>query len=581
MLDRSIFQDPVTNRKVGGQLRGVEITMIRITSNELNLSLAIESIRCDQQIDKKERMHRCSGLRTFSRCIGVDPDIIPISAIYFRSHSRFITPARTGLSANRLGSVKSQLGFVLEYVLNGEGIKPRARKLSPHFDQLLILANNTWLKMSLRRFFHFCTREKLAPSDVDDDVVKLYHNFLTHSTLVPNPSRTVLVLKQAWNSCCRSYASWPQRRLTVANRSSTRQSPEFEADLARYGEFLAGAVPHPDTGELVIRPLAQASVTQHVRALRRSAATFEAKGLALRSIADLIDASNAFPFHNNIVGADQRLSPTYHYRQNLEIRLAARRWTLSGDVANQDCKFLAAHAVSRSSPQKFEQIYGLLEAGVLAALLSLPEKLMMLASQYPLSHRKRRAVAQVALATEIILMLPLLPAQVADLQPGASLLEDPAHPESLVVLAYPPKHLHRELRYRLPPRSARLFQQYKRILPLRDTDRFLFPSRNGGRRQTSSFSQVITSHILRHVGVQITPQALRFLGATLYLIQHPQAHETVRQAMGHKSLTHTRRVFRFVRVVQSTRGFDTLVMQSGNQRNQTPDEPPNTRPSLM
>jgi integrase len=534
--------------------------------NKLNLSSVIERIRSDQQIDKEERIYRCSGLRTFSRCIGIDPDLIPISAIYFRNHARFLTPARTNLSANRLGSVKSQLGFVLEYVLNGEGIKPRDRRIGPHFDQLLILANNMWLKMSLRRFFHFCTREKLTPTDVDDGVVRLYQDYLTHCTLVPNPSRTVLVLKQAWNSCCRSYASWPQRMLTIADRSPTPRSPEFEADVGRYGEFLAGVVPHPDTGELIIRPLAQASVTQHVRALRRSAATFQARGLALTSIADLIEASSAFAFHNNMGAADQRLSPAYCHRQNLELRLAARRWILSSGVANQGHKSLAANAVSRSSPKKFEQIFGLLEAGVLAALLSLPEKLMMLATQYPLNHPKRRAVAQVALATEIILMLPLLPAQVAGLQPGASLLEDPAHPESLIVLAYPPKDLHRELRYRLPSRSARLFQQYKLIRPLRETDRFLFPSRNGGRRQTSSFSQVITSHILRHVGVQITPQALRFLGATLYLIRHPQAHETVRQAIGHKSLAHTRRVFRFVRVVQSSRGFDTLVMQSGNER---------------
>ena len=137
--------------------------------------------------------------------------------------------------------------------------------------------------------------------------MKLYHDFLTRCTLVPNPSRTVLLLKQAWNTCSRSYASWPQRRLTVAKRSSTRQSPEFEADLARYAEFLAGAVPHPDTGELVIRPLAEASVTQHVRALRRSAATLQARGLALTSITDLIDASNASSFHNNIVAARPRI----------------------------------------------------------------------------------------------------------------------------------------------------------------------------------------------------------------------------------------------------------------------------------
>ena len=106
---------------------------MKIAADRLNLALVIESIHSDQQIDKKERIYRCSGLRTFSRCIGVVPDLIPISAIYFRFHVRFLTPARTNLSANRLGSVKSQLGFVLEYVLNGEGIKPRTRKISPRF----------------------------------------------------------------------------------------------------------------------------------------------------------------------------------------------------------------------------------------------------------------------------------------------------------------------------------------------------------------------------------------------------------------------------------------------------------------
>ena len=94
--------------------------MIKIPHDTLNLSSVIESIRSDQEIDKDKRIYRCSGLRTFSRCVGVDPDLIPISAIYFRFHARFLTPGRTNLSENRLASVKSQLGFVLEYVLNGK-----------------------------------------------------------------------------------------------------------------------------------------------------------------------------------------------------------------------------------------------------------------------------------------------------------------------------------------------------------------------------------------------------------------------------------------------------------------------------
>src|SRR5215831_13436179 len=122
----------------------------------------------------------------------------------------------------------------------------------------------------------------------------------------------------------------------------------------------------------------------------------------------------------------------------------------------------------------------------------------------------------------------------------------------------------RELRYQLPARSVELFRHYESVFGIGKIDRFLFPSPCGGRRQTAAFSEMISHQILRHIGVHITPRALRFLGVTIYLIQHPGRHETVRQAMGHKTLTHTRRMFRFVRAVQSARDFDALITATSN-----------------
>ena len=44
---------PITNQEVADLSRGAEIAMMKITADRLNLALVIESIRSDQQIDKK------------------------------------------------------------------------------------------------------------------------------------------------------------------------------------------------------------------------------------------------------------------------------------------------------------------------------------------------------------------------------------------------------------------------------------------------------------------------------------------------------------------------------------------------
>jgi hypothetical protein len=62
----------------------------------LNLSSVIESIRSDQEIDKNKRIYRCSGLRTFSRCVGVGPNLIPISEIRQVSQAAIVENKQLG-----------------------------------------------------------------------------------------------------------------------------------------------------------------------------------------------------------------------------------------------------------------------------------------------------------------------------------------------------------------------------------------------------------------------------------------------------------------------------------------------------
>jgi len=430
-----------------------------------------------------------------------------------------------------------------------------------------------WQTMVLKRFFYFCSRQELKPWEVNTTVFAQYADYLNNATLAENPSRSLRMIEKLWNRCAETYPSWPDLRLSPDRRSkgSGKLSAEFEADLGLYEAFLAGSVRHPETREPVLQPLARSSIVQHARALRRCALAVHAEGLIPRSIADLVQAVATAAVQNYIASAEPRLSPNYSRRQMLELNLAARRWTFTGNALIRRQTYLAAGAISRSSPQKFQQIYTLLEAGMLSPLLGLPQKLMALADECSCAPSKRWALSQAALALEILLMLPLTLAQITDLQLGFSLIVDPSTPETMFVLTHSRKEPHREFRYQLPSRSVELFREYVSVFGIDKIDRFLFPSRSGGRRQTAAFSNVISRQILRHIGAQITPRGLRFLGGTIYLIQHPDRYETVRQAMGHKSLTHTRRMFGFVRAVQSAQDFDALVTTTSEQRIMPPN----------
>jgi len=371
-------------------------------SKVLDLAAAMRTIATDPSIPKNRRISRCSALRAFARCLGVQPALIPASASYFRSQIRFLTPGRTDLSESRLGVVKSALGFVLKYLYGGEGIKPRRSELDPDFARLLLLVGDKWQTMALKRFFYFCVRQKLKPKDVSTTVLAQYADYLINVTLAENPSRSLRMIEKLWNRYREIYSSWPDIRLSLAQHStaSMKLSPEFEADIARYETFLAGSMPHPDTRELIIRPLARSSIVQHARALRRCAMAAVAEGLIPSSIADLVQAAVTAAVHNHITSGEPQLSPGYSHRQMLELKLAARRWILTGDALVRRPSYLAAGAISRSSPQKFQQIYTLLEAGMLSPLLDLPRKLMTLASECGCAPARRRALAQAALALE-------------------------------------------------------------------------------------------------------------------------------------------------------------------------------------
>ena len=152
--------------------------------------------------------------------------------------------------------------------------------------------------------------------------------------------------------------------------------------------------------------------------------------------------------------------------------------------------------------------------------------------------RVRFVEAQVAIAIDILLALPLRPQNVSCLNWRHNFSE-PNGPRGdllLHIAARDTKSRKKDIVSEIPDEVARRLRWYRRhILPRlgADINGYLFVSKKGDRKGQGTISVQITNAIMRHVGIYMTPHQFRHFGATSYLEQHPDDFETARAILGH------------------------------------------------
>lgn len=115
---------------------------------------------------------------------------------------------------------------------------------------------------------------------------------------------------------------------------------------------------------------------------------------------------------------------------------------------------------------------------------------------------------------------------------------------------------------RLPEESCAIVDEYlARYRPLicKHPTAYLFPNSRGEMR-----SEIFSSHLARFIwketGLRMNPHLFRHLAGKLYLEDHPQGIETVRQVLGHKTNVTTERNYVEVRAEQAFRNLDAMLI---------------------
>jgi hypothetical protein len=287
-------------------------TPVRRPSERLSLATVIEQISGDEGLSKRVKMDRCCALRTYARYLQMSPNQIPVTVEFIRGTLRGLTPAKTSASASRLGRVRAAVGFALEYSRVGEGIRVQPGQLGKPYEELLSTIENRWARVALHRFFAYCTRTRILPFQINSSTLKRYYLHLKISTLASNPRGSAKNAAYFWNHCSRNYAHWPKTTLTFKVRADEPMvlNKAFKREIELYGEFLRRSCRHPVTQSLIARPLQPSTLRKHLESLSRCAQIAQRAGVAIHSLADLLQVETVDMIRRHYLQRRPPLAPS-------------------------------------------------------------------------------------------------------------------------------------------------------------------------------------------------------------------------------------------------------------------------------
>jgi integrase len=487
-----------------------------------------------------------------------------------------IRPAAHGVSAKSYSNLKSLLGAALQ--LAGV-IDPSGRgsaKRHPEWGPLLeAIADDQRLSNGLAAFANWCAGQGVSPGEVDDPVVQRFLTWLETRTLQPRPRDLVRRVPNIWNEAIAKFNSWPATKLTSLSFKAppkhlkwSELSQTFQQDADAYFKLRANPDLFDERPEAPKRPLAASTLRQQREHLRLAASILVEGGEAIASLADLV-----------VPERFKRILRHYHKQANGEANAfvigfaktliqVAQYHTGATSKEISELKRLAGNLppVPFDLTAKNKTLLRQLESDRLRAkLYFLPEQLTREVAKDLESGRVRFVEAQVAIAIDILLALPLRPQNLSSLNWRHNFSE-PNGPRSQLLLhiaARDTKTKREDIVSEVPDEVARRLRWYRRhVLPRlgADVNGYLFVAEKGIRKGQATISKQITDALMRHIGIHMTPHQFRHFGATSYLEEHPEDFETARAILNH-AWSKTTRIYAGSSSRRASRAYNRYLFQ--------------------
>lgn len=519
-----------------------------------------------------------SAVRRICEMAGTSPAGVSVEPPLVRGLLAKVRPAAHNISAKSYSNLKSLLAASLQLIGVVDPMdRGRAKRHSLWEPLLKAISDDKRLSNGLAAFANWCTSQGITPNQVNDAAVERFLIWLEARTLYPRPRDLVRRVPNVWNEAGVRITTWPTIKLTALSfRVPSKHlqwedfSPSFRRDVEAYLTMRAEPDLFDERPGAPRRPLAATTLRQQREHLRLAASILTENGEA-QEIASLANLIRPESFKTTL--------RYYHSQANGEpnafviglattlIQVAQYHTGATTDEV-RELKRIAGklQAVPFDLTPKNKTLLRQLESERLRArLLFLPDQLMGEVAKSLENGRVRFVDAQVAVAIDILLAIPLRPQNLTGLN-WQHHFSEPNGSRGHIILHIPAqdtKTKRQEIVIEVPDDVGRRLRWYRRHVLLRlgaDVNGNLFVTKRGSKKSQGTLTQQIVKAIARHIGIHMTPHQFRHFGANSYLEHHPEDFETARSILGH-AWSKTTRIYAGSSTRRASRAYNQFLFK--------------------
>ncbi len=535
----------------------------------------LAKIGADENIANRRRQDLCSALRTLAKALGRRPEEVPAHPGAIRERLKGFSPAMAALAPRRWRNVLSLVRAALEHAGLADVPGRYRLPLTPEWRDLYRYLNRKALQIGLSRFLRYCSANGIMPDQVGDAVMNGFREDITKGGLVRRPREVHRSTCLLWNHAAETLAPWPKQRLTVPSHIRTYALPwtafpeTFWADVQSYLDRLAGK---DLLAELDFRPLRPASIRTRELQLRQFASALVLRGrdpATLRSLADLVGIDAFKEGLRFFLARSAEERPKNAHDIACVIKAVARHWVKVDEAHLAELRALCRRldpgrrGLTQKNRGRLRQFDDRAHVG---ALVNLPQRLVAEVRRNRTISRADALHVQMALAIELLLMVPMRVGNLAKLDLERHIVRSRLRGRGIVHLTIPGEEVKNrvDIEAVLPAPTVALLDEYLetyRPLLLRQRSSWLFPGEATGPKSRHGIAAQISSTIREKTGLLVHPHLFRHIAAKLYLDANPGAYGVIRLVHGHKSVETTLQFYCGTETSAAMRHFDEHVLK--------------------
>jgi integrase len=534
---------PKKKHPIGGAETITTITLLDL----LNAVEGREALSATRRRDLRSSIKRVALL------VGDDPARIPLDMPVISAKLATVSPAAAGLTSKTFSNIRSD--FIA--AVKASGLKPIQRPartpLSPAWKKLFTDLSGRREHLGLSSLARYASANGIEPRAIGNAKIDAFITKVRDESLHRKPNGLHRTVALIWNEA----AERPEFGLQTVEVPSFRRPPKrigwtgltnaFRIDVNEYLTWCGGA--DVFAADARARALAPQTIKLRQNQVHASATALVESGVkpaAIKSLADLVSAEN----FKRIL---RRRYETVGDRENVfnhdlawALVQIARRWVKVDDGVLAELTRLAGKVpmpMSGLTDKNKRRLRQFDDPVVLQRLFSFPSRLWAEVKRDAKPNVKTLVKAQAALAVAILSYMPIRLQNLATLTFDVDLFlrDGPRATSSLELSAIKVKN-RMDLAFDIPSEVARMLIEYRnRIAPKvigHRPDR-LFVRADGTPKNQWSVAWLIRTYLNRRVGIELSCHQFRHLSAKVMLDAQPGNFETVRQLLGHKSLSTT------------------------------------------